>query len=82
MGHVVNKRVLFWIGRMGLTGGERIGCTMRRGNNLEWRAGSFCVLVDGNNEAAAARDRIAKVGVRDGSVRNDPAVLPEPINKI
>ena len=55
---------------------------MRQGNNLEWRAGSFCVVVDGDDEAAAARDRIAKVGVRDGSVHNDPTVLPEPINKI
>ncbi len=63
-------------------GGEQIGRRMRRGNNLEWRAGSFCVVVDGDGEAAAARDRIAKVGVRDGSVRNDPTVLPEPIDKI
>jgi hypothetical protein len=55
---------------------------MRRGNNLEWRAGSFCVLVDGDDETAAARDRIAEVGVCDGGVRNDPTVLPEPINKI
>ena len=55
---------------------------MRRGNNLEWRAGSLCVLVDGDNKAAAARDRIAKVRVRDGSIRNDPTVLPEPINKV
>jgi hypothetical protein len=47
---------------------------MRQGNNLEWRAGSFCVVVDGNDDA--------KVGVRDGSVRNDPTILPEPIDKI
>ena len=63
-------------------GGEWIGRTMRWGNNLEWRAGSFCVLVDGDDETAAARDRIAKVGVCDGGVRNDPTVLPEPIDKI
>ncbi len=44
---------------------------------MERRAGSFCVLVDGDNEAATTRDRIAKVGVRDGSVRDDPIVLPE-----
>ncbi len=55
---------------------------MRRGNNLEWRAGSFCVVVDGEDEAAATRDRIAKVGVRDGSVCNDPTILSEPIDKI
>ena len=55
---------------------------MRRGSNLEWRAGSFCVLVDGDDEVAAARDRIAKVGVRHGSVHDDPTVLLEPINKI
>jgi len=55
---------------------------MRRGNNLEWRAGSFCVLMDGDDEAAVARDIIAKVGIRDGSVREDPTVLLEPMNKI
>ena len=49
---------------------------------MEWRAGSFCVLVDGDDEASVARDRIAKVVVHDGSVRDDPTVLPEPINKI
>jgi hypothetical protein len=49
---------------------------------MERRAGSFCVLVDGDNEAATARDRIPEVGVRDGSVCDDPTVLPEPINKI
>jgi len=54
---------------------------VRQGNNLEWRAGSFCVLVDGNDKGAAARDRIAKVRVHDGSIRNDPTVLPEPVNK-
>ena len=63
-------------------GGERIGHTMRQGNNLEWRAGRFCVVVDGDDEAAAARDRIPKVGVRDGSVHDDPTVLPELIDKI
>ncbi len=63
-------------------GGERIGHTMRQGNNLEWRAGSFCVVVDGDNEAAAATDRIPKVGVRNGSVCNNPTILPEPIDKI
>ena len=63
-------------------GGERVGRAMRRGNNLEWRAGSFCVLMDGDDEAAVARDIIAKVGIRDGSVREDPTVLLEPMNKI
>ena len=70
----MNKRVGFWV--------KWIECTVRQGNNLEWRAGSFCVLVDGDDEAAAARDRIAKVGVRHGSVHDDPTVLLEPINKI
>ncbi len=55
---------------------------MRWGNNLEWRAGSFRVLVDGDDEAAATRDRIAKVGVRDGSVRDDPTVRFEPMNEV
>ena len=74
MGHVMNKRVGFWV--------KWIECTVRQGNNLEWRAGSFCVLVDGDDKAAAARGRIAKVRVRDGSIRNDPTVLPEPVNKV
>jgi hypothetical protein len=39
-------------------------------------------LVDGNDDAAAARDRIAKVGVHDGSIHDNPTVLPEPIDKI
>ena len=38
-------------------------------------------MVDGDNKAAAGRDRIAKVRVRDGSIRNDPTVLPESICK-
>ncbi len=63
-------------------GGEWVGRAMRWGNNLEWRAGSFSVLVNGDDEAAAARDRIAKVGVRDGSVRDDPTFLLEPMNEI
>ncbi len=63
-------------------GGEQVGRAMRRGNNLEWRTGGFCVLVDGDDEATAARDRIAKVGIRDGSVRDDPTVLLEPMNEI
>ena len=62
--------------------GERIGRTMRRGHNLERRARSLCVLVDGDDEAAAARDRITKVRVRDGSIRNHPTILPEPVNKV
>jgi hypothetical protein len=45
-------------------------------------AGSFCVLVDGNDDVAATRDRIAKVRVRDGSIHDNPTILPEPINKI
>jgi len=49
---------------------------------LEWRAGSLGVLVDGDDEAAAARDRITKVRVHDGSIHNDPTVLPEPMNKV
>jgi hypothetical protein len=63
-------------------GGERIGCTMRRDYNLEWRSGSLGVLMNGNNEAAATGDRITKVRVRDGSIRNDPTVLPESIYKV
>jgi hypothetical protein len=56
---------------------------MRRwSNNLEWMAGSFCILVDGNNDVAAARDRITKVGVHDGSILDNPTVLPKPIDKI
>ena len=63
-------------------GGERVGRTMRWGHNLEWRAGSLGILVDGDDEAAAARDRITKDRVRDGSIRNDPTILPEPMNKV
>jgi hypothetical protein len=56
---------------------------MRRwSDNLEWMAGRFCVLVDGNNDATAARVRIADVGVRDGSIRDNPTILPEPIDEI
>jgi hypothetical protein len=55
---------------------------MRRDYNLEWRAGSLRVLVDGDDEATAARDRITKVRVRDGSICNNPTILPEPINKV
>jgi len=62
--------------------GERIGRTMRRGHNLERRARSLCVLVDGNDEGAAARDRITKVRVCDGSICNHPTILPEPVNKV
>jgi len=54
---------------------------VRRDYNLEWRAGSLCVLVNGDNEAAATGDRITKIRVRDGSIRNDPTVLPESICK-
>ncbi len=39
-------------------------------------------MVDGNNDAAAARDRIAKVRVPNGSIRDNPTVLPESIDKI
>ena len=49
---------------------------------MEWRAGSFCVLVDGDDEATAARDRITKVGVRDRSVSDDPTVFLEPMNEV
>jgi hypothetical protein len=45
-------------------------------------AGSFCVLVDGDGDAAAARDRIAEVRVRDGSIHDNPTILPEPIDEI
>jgi hypothetical protein len=56
---------------------------MRRwSNDLKRRAGSFCVLVDGNDDAAAPRDRIAKVGVHEGSIRDNPTILPGPIDKI
>ncbi len=39
-------------------------------------------MVDGNDDAAAAIERIAKVGVRDGSIRDNPTILPELIDKI
>ncbi len=39
-------------------------------------------MVDGDDDTAAARDRIAKVGVRAGSIRDNPTILPEPIDKI
>ncbi len=39
-------------------------------------------MVDGNDDAVAARERIAKVGVRDRSIHDNPTVLPEMIDKI
>jgi hypothetical protein len=76
---VVNKRVLFWIGRMGLTCRWRADWVYDEAGQQPIMEGRELLCFGG---WAAARDRIAKVGVRDGSVRNDPAVLPEPINKI
>jgi hypothetical protein len=55
---------------------------MRRDQNLEWGAGCLCVLVNGDNEAAATGYRITKVRVRDGSIRNYQTVFPELINEV
>jgi hypothetical protein len=38
--------------------------------------------VDGDDDAVATRDRIAKVGVCDGSICDNLTVLPEPFDKI